>query len=790
MKSFLFTLLVSIACFFFAQAQNGVISGKVVNILNKEPIPFASVAIVGTTKGTTTDEGGKFTLTGLSYGVYNIIASSVGFRSKTMYEVEVKNAKSTFLIIELESGSTSLKEVEVTAQTFNKTDESPVSLRSIGVTEIKRNPGGNRDISRVVQSLPGVQVSSSFRNDLIVRGGSPNENRFFLNGIEIPVINHFTTQGASGGPVGMINVDFIREVKLYSGAFPANRGNALSSTLEFEYKDARQDKPAYTLTLGATDFAATVEAPVSKKVGIIAGYRRSYLQFLFSSLGLPFLPKYDDFQFKAEARLSSKDIIDVIGIGAYDVVSLNLQANETDAQKIILKSIPRSSQWNYTVGARYRHFKENSYYTVVVSRSHLNNEAIKYLNNDESTSANLTFKYDSYEIENKIRIENTTRINGYKINAGFGFEDARYYNFVKQKFPFIGEFSNQSNLQFYKYSGFVQASKNLMAGKLIVSAGLRTDGSTFNSNMQNPLKQVSPRVSLAYSLNEHWSINANSGIYYQLPPYTALGVRNNLNELVNRNLKYISCSHQVLGVEYNTMRDAKITLEGFYKQYRHYPFNLRDSISLANQGSDFGVVGDAPMSSNNEGRSYGVEFLYQQKLRNNFYCLLAYTLVRSEFQNLNNEFVPSAWDAVHLVSATAGKIFKRNIQLGAKLRLNSGLPYTPFDVNATVLKSNYDISGNGILDKSKYNANRLPVFYQLDVRLDKKYNFKKWLLNVYIDIQNVTNAQIYQPPLIAIERDSNGNPLTSPTNPDSYIPRLVENTSGTLIPGLGVVVEF
>ena len=171
--------------------------------------------------------------------------------------------------IKLIESSTSLDVVEITASPFQKSEESPVSKRSINATEIYRNPGGNRDISKVITSLPGVASTVSFRNDIIIRGGAPNENRFYLDGIEIPNINHFATQGSSGGPVGMINVNFIREVDLYSGAFPANRGNTLSSVLEFKQIDGNPDRIAKDFNIGSSDFGITLDGPINDKTTFV-----------------------------------------------------------------------------------------------------------------------------------------------------------------------------------------------------------------------------------------------------------------------------------------------------------------------------------------------------------------------------------------------------------------------------------------------------------------------------------------------------------------------------------------
>lgn len=786
-------LTVFLLCSIFSAsifAQTGVIRGKVTNAINKEPIPYAVVVVEGTTLGGTSDDNGDYTITGLTPGIYNLKASFIGYKPVTLYEVQVTLANVKFANIEMEEMSMEMQEAIVTAQPFARKEESPLSLRSIGVAEIKRNPGGNRDISRVIQSLPGVAITSSFRNDIIVRGGSPNENRFYLDGIEVPTINHFSTQGASGGPVGLINVDFIQDLDFYSGAFPANRGNALSSVMEFQFKDARTDKPAYSITLGSNDLAATIETPLTKNSTLIASWRRSYLQFLFQALDLPFLPKYDDFQFKSEIKLNQKNIIDIIGLGAIDNLSLNTKASNTEENQYTLSQIPNNQQWNYTIGGSWRHFRDNAYRTFVVSRNYLSNTAKKYVDNDDSNEANKLLDYHSTEAENKLRIEETVRKDDWKINYGAGLEWAEYTTTTFQKLEDEVTLNYNSEIGVFKYGAFGQVSKGVLSERLQLSLGVRMDANNFNDHMANPLHQFSPRLSASYSLSQKMAINFNTGIYYQLPPYTTLGYRNTAGELVNQDVKYIQSKHIVLGIEYNTSKNARITLEGFYKHYSQYPMDLLDSISLANKGSDFGVIGNAPVSPTNKGRSYGFEAFFQQKLYRDFYGLISYTFVGSEFQNFEGSYVASSWDYRHMLSITGGKIFKRNWEIGAKLRFNSGSPYTPYDIQASSLKTNYDVINAGIPDNTRLNTLRLEPFYQLDIRVDKKYNFKKWSLDVYLDVQNITNNTTTEQPFFSVERDANGVPIPNPDNPDYYIPKGIENVGGTIIPGIGIVVEF
>ena len=387
-----------------AYGQQGVIEGRIYNTKNNEPVQFASVAIFGTTIGSISDLDGKFIFTGLEPGYVELRVSSVGFESYVSENILVTNAKKVFLDIPLAEANVELEEVVIKASPFRKVRESPVSLQRISIKEIEKSPGGNRDISKVIQSYPGVASTPAQRNDVIVRGGGPSENTFYLDEIEIPNINHFATQGASGGPVGIINADFLREVNLYTGAFPANKGNALSSVIDLSQVDGNKDKLNFRGSVGASDLALTLNGPIGENTTYVMSFRRSYLQFLFQLLELPFLPKYNDYQLKVKTRLNEKNELSLISIGSYDNNNLNLEANETEEQQYILGYLPESFQWSYAIGAVWKHFRDQGYDTWVLSRNYLHNESLKYQDNIVQDD-NLLLNYNSDEIENKFRFE-------------------------------------------------------------------------------------------------------------------------------------------------------------------------------------------------------------------------------------------------------------------------------------------------------------------------------------------------------------------------------------------------
>lgn len=796
MKNFLLTLTAILALTIINAdliAQNGRVEGRVFDATSNEPLPFANVVVRGTTIGATTDFDGKFKIVGLNPGFVILEATYVGYKNAVSAEVLISNTKIEYVEIAMTSTGLNLDEVEVRTNPFERTEESPLSLQKLGVSEIETSPGSNRDISRVIQSLPGVGTGLSFRNDIIIRGGGPSEATFFLDGVQIPTINHFATQGSSGGPVGILNADFISAVDFYSGAFPANRGNALSGVFEFTQKEGNKEKPRFRASVGASELSLTADGPAGDKSSYIFSVRRSYLQFLFDALGLPFLPTFNDYQLKWKTRFDKRNELTIVSIGSLDQFRLNTGIdNPTEDQEYILSFLPVNEQWSYAIGAVYRHFKPNSFQTIVLSRNMLNNISYKYPENDESQSRILD--YDSQEIENKLRFENNIRYRDYKFVYMLGAEYAKYFNSTRQ-LQFVSnelqQIDYRSDLDLWKFQGSAQLSRSFLNDRLMLSAGLRTDANTYAARMQNPLNQLSPRLSASYVLSEKWAMTFNTGRYFQLPAYTTLGFRDNSGVLVNKlnDLDYIGSNHVIGGIQFIPQQDVFFSAEVFYKNYFNYPFSVRDSVSLANKGADFGVVGAEEVISDGTGRAYGFELLNRTRLKSGLNLILSYTYVRSEFSDKSDNLIASSWDFRHIVALTATQNLKRNWIIGAKWRFNGGLPYTPFDPDKSSLVEAWDAQGGPYLDFSRFNQLRFGQFHQLDVRVDKKYFFDRWSLMLYMDIQNLYNFKAEQQDNLIREKDVNGNFILTDGG-TMYKLRGIPNTAGTVLPTIGIMVEF
>ena len=238
----------------------------------------------------------------------------------------------------------------------------------------------------------------------------------------------------------------------------------------------------------------------------------------------------------------------------------------------------------------------------------------------------------------------------------------------------------------------------------------------------------------------------------------------------------------------------RITLEGFYKDYKNYPVSVANGSSLANQGSQFGAVGSEEVLSIGRGQTYGFEVFVQQKLVKNLFYVVSYTYVRSLYSGLDGVLIPSAWDNQHLLSSTLGLKFGKGWKLGLKYRLAGGVPYTPFDLAAS--QANFAILGNGILDFSRLNSERLNAFNQLDFRLDKIVNYKNVSFDFYIDLQNVLFSRQQNPPVYTFKRKednsgfetTDGEPLKS--DGSNAIPILLQDDTSLITPTIGIIFEF
>ncbi len=767
--------------------SSGTLLGIVIDSKTQEPLIGATVTLEGTEFGSVTNAQGRYEIQNIPTKTYNVAASFIGYESSTKFNIVVRSEGNIALQFALKESTDELQEVVVIANPFQKLEETPLSIQKLSQEEIAAYPGGNNDIAKVVQSLPGVSGSvGGFRNDVIIRGGAPNENVYYLDGIEIPNINHFSTQGSAGGPVGLLNVSFFEGVTLESSAFGAQYDNVLSGVLQFDQRNGNSSKFGGNVRVGASESALTLEGPLFKKEAdnskttFIASVRRSYLQFLFKAIGLPFLPDYWDFQYKLNHQIDDYNEVAVSGIGSIDDFSINPIDEFDEEQQAIQDQVPVIQQWTLASGLSWkRRFKDNSgYMRSTLSTNMLDNQFQQFRDNENKTG--LYFNNDSRESAIKFRYQLTKFAGEWTIVSGLSLQKVNYSNTTTD---LVNTFNYATSLAFTRYGGFGQVSRKFLNERLGLSFGLRFDGNSFTNNGHEVYRTASPRLSASYKLSptSRWTASASLGRYYKIPPYTVLGFRNNLNELVNKNVRYISNDHLTVGLEYLMNQYARFSLEGFLKYYDNYPVSINEGVSLANLGGGFEVLGNEPVSSVGLGRTYGLELLFQQKFNGRFYAIAAFTYYKSEYTGLDkNLYLPSTWDNRVLLSLTSGYKMNKNWEISTRYRFLGKTPYAPIDESATL--ANYPAIIN---DYRGLGTVKLKPFSQLDLRVDKKWSFKKWSLDIYLDIQNLLLQDTPQVPRYGLARNDVGDPLI----PNQLV-TIESEDGGSVIPSVGIVVNF
>ena len=777
----LIALLLILPALTFSQVD-GIVNGYIYDSKSQLPLLGANVIIEGTEKGAISDENGFFQISEIKPQSYNLLVSYVGYQSKKIFNVIIKSKGNQTLEIYLLESAQELDEVVLFESPFKKSKETPLSINTFSRVEIESYPGADNDVTKVVQSMPGLSPSvGGFRNDIIIRGGAPNETVYYLDEIEIPNINHFSTQGSAGGPQGMINISFIDEVTLSTSAFGVEYDNPLSGVLQFNQKNGNPREISGNFRFGASDSAITVEGPLSKEENnnttFIFSARKSYLQFLFKLIGLPIRPDYWDFQGKINHKIDEYNSINIVGLGAIDDFSVEAPEDFDFTQQSFLEQVPIIKQNSTTIGASWiRKFKETKgQFVLALSTNKLKNIFSRY--DDNENLEGIYFRNDSHEWETKLRAKTTNYLKDWKITWGGNIQYSDYYNNTTD---YYNQIEYLTKINFYKYGLFGSVSKSFIDSKLDVSIGIRTDEDNFSTGSKL-IDNLSPRVSTSYALTKDRRLkwNTSIGTYFKIPTYTVLGFRNLTGNFTNQNAKYTKSNHYVTGFDYSIGNASKISIEGFIKRYFDFPVSILDGVSLANKGADFEVLGNEDIVTIGEGRTKGIEFLFQQKLTRNFYGIFSYTFFKSEFTDINGDYLPSVWDSKHLSSFSGGYKLKRNWEISSRWRFAGKTPYVPYDLEASL--NNYP---NMVLDYSQLGNVKLDNFSQIDVRFDKKWNKENLSINLFIEILNLLAQKIPSPTEFGLERDDFGNILT----PLNLVE--VDVNRESIIPSFGFSIDF
>ena len=710
----------------FAQEINSSIYGKVIDKLTKEPLIGANIIIPGTDFGAAANFDGEYSIKNVPPNTYQVRASVVGYNSVTKTDVSVMPGRPAIVNFELTVATIELEGVVVQSDYFTRNPIEVGCIKSFSNEEIRRSAGGFEDVVRAVSVLPGVAQADPGRNDLIVRGGGPSENLYLIDGIPVQNINHFGTQGATGGPLSYVNLDFVSGTTFSTGGFSVLNGDKLSSVLTIDFREGRKDKIGGKGTISATQFGLDLEGPLNSNSTFIFSARRSYLDFIFKAADFSFVPEYYDGFAKYDWKFDNRNSISFLLIAAFDNVKY---FNDTEDQRYDNSRILGSDQTQYATGLSYRHLFTNGFLNLTLNRNY-----VDYNTQQKDSLLNPIFINNSLEKENTLKADLTYKLNKtVELNAGVS---GKLINFEAD--VFVPEFTStfgdsipttdlNADENYNKLAAYTNFSF-LFFDKLNLNLGIRAD--YFSPTSTNTF--FSPRFSTSYRLTDITSLTFSTGVYHQAPSYIWL-----VGDKVNLELKNIRVNQYVLGVDQYFSADALFRVEGFLKDYFDYPTSLRRTyLNLANTGAgfagsdeNFASFGLDPLNSEGTGLAKGFELSFQKKLSDTpYYGILSLTYSEANFTALDKVDRIGSYDQTWIFNISGGYKITEEWEVATKFRYSTGKPYTPYN-------------SDGSQSVEQINTLRFPVNHSLDVRVDKRWFFSGWTLITYVDIQNVYNRK-------------------------------------------------
>ncbi len=711
------------------ESPQGTVLGRVVSATG-EPVASAQVELRDTDYLAVSDGRGQFSIRGIVPGVYTVRAGALGYRPVLLSNVIVGSGKPLTLRIELPAQPIELEAIEVAPSFFNEpAQEAPANTRTLDAVDTRRTPGVIEDVVRSVSLLPGVAIPSPGRNDLAVRGGAPYESLFIVDGVEVPNINHFGSQGSTGGPLSLINIEFVRATEFSSGGMGVRYGDRTASVTDIRLREGSTDGLSGTLNLSATGAGAILEGPIGAGGSFLFSARRSYLDLLFNAAGFSFVPSYWDFQLKTRHRLSDRDGLSFLFVGALDDISFNNE-DEEDIYDNSRTIAPKVQQ--YFAGLTWDRRFAGSRLTVQLGRTFTHFETTQTLFTDPPETI---FRNFSDEGENGLRVEwasdpakglSWTIGNNVKFASDLSYETELAGQVRTDAAGTPRPLVVDTSFTAFRNATYLEAAVRA-TDRIRVTGGLRADYYDFIDDGF----RLSPRLGATWQVARNTSLRGSVGRYVQPPSYIWL-----IGDPGNPETLTPIVSDQVtLGVEQLLRPDLRLQLEGYYKRYEDYPARVfRPQAVLSPSGFEDATndipFGLEPLLSIGTGSSYGAELFLQKKLSEiPLYGLLSLSLSRAEYASIEGVDRPGTYDTRFIGSVSTGWRINPKWEVSGKFRIATGLPTTPF------ITSGPD---TGQRDWTLYNqGERFPTFNALDLRVDRRFSFRSWQLEVYLDVQNV-----------------------------------------------------
>ncbi len=712
-----------------AQAQEaprpGSIHGQVVDAATRQPLAAAAVVVLDRGLATATGDDGRFTLGGVPAGLHRVQIVVTGYESAILHDVVVRPSRVTPLAVVLDAAGPTVREVvEVTPDYFSAEEEAAVGSVSFSVEEIRRAPGSAGDVSRMLQVLPGVGMATDQRNDLIVRGGSPGEHLTVVDNIEIPNINHFPTQGASGGVIGLLNTDLIADVSFSAGGFGVEHGDRLSSVMVVTQREGNRDEVDAEISTSMAGAGVLLEGPLARGRGSWAlSARRSYLELIAGIVGAigtgGAVPRYGDFQGMATVDVTPAHRLQVLGLGGVDAIDLSLDDREDGAVASRARQTVGGLNWRWL-------WSGNGYAETSVARTRAD-YAVHVTEAGENGTRTL---FDNESSEQEVVLRSHWR---YRPRAGaalrWGVTARRLSGdfdvFARSDRTRLGTRDEQLDvraaLKGHKAGVFASVEQSL-GPRLTATLGGRFDHFTINRR-----GAWSPRLRLAYHVDPRTTLTAAAGVYRQTLPAWLL-----VQHPDNRRLDDQRANHYVAGVRRRLTPSTLLSVEAYRKDYRGLPIDPDDPTALVvDRFADFRTPTPGRLVGGGRARSHGVEGLVRKKLATDVYGLVSYAYAVSRYTDAMGVERDRSFDHRHVASVMVGYRPNDRFEFSGRWRYAGGRPYSPFD---PVLSAQ---AGAGVVRRDRINVERHADYHRLDLRFDPRRHYRSVTLVSFFSVLNV-----------------------------------------------------
>jgi hypothetical protein len=716
-----------------AQTRIGVIKGQVVDQATQSPLVGVNVIVIGTQLGASTDVEGNFSVIQVPVGNYSVQFSYLGYETSTRTDVIVRSQRITFVHADLPATTFQGDDVTITAGYFTENDERRVSVTTFSSEEIRRSPGSAGDVSRIISVLPSVAKVNDQTNGLIVRGGSQVENGFYLDNIEIPNINHYPTQGATGGPIGLLNVDFIDDVNFSAGGFSPAYGNRLSSVMELSFREGNRDELDGQLDLHFAGMGIAAEGPVDNGRGSwMISARRSFLDLLIGAIGSGAVPRYSDYQGKLVYDLNDQHKLMVLGVMGVDAIDMKQADAIDDAEDIFgeFNGVTSSMGVNWRALWGDKGFSQTSISNMYTRYKFDYYETISQIKQWSSRTPEQTWQFrniNQFVLGDRGRVE--FGVEGKHLINDYDYYYRAYTDEFGQDRPSL---TVKDRLTGNSIGGFMSLTFDPFS-RLSLTIGGRGDYLDYSGN-----GTFSPRASALLRLTDRTSLTGSYGVHYQHLPLYILSQKREFKDL-----KDPVAYHSIVGLSHLLREDTRLTIEAYNKQYRNFPMDpATPSLFMLDEVQTSGWFKNHE-SLVDEGKAWsrGVEVMVQKKLADQLYGLVSASYSRTRYKGLDGEWRNRAYDNRWIATMEGG--YKPNPKWEYSIRwiYAGGAPYTPLDLDASAALN------RSVIDRNNIMGGRQQDYHSMNVRVDRRFHYGSRNMVVYFSVWNAYNrknvSQIY-----------------------------------------------